>query len=148
MNVAGDICFSVLAQANIAQPHESYLESVCRSAGPANCLIIVTTGLAVFIGACFVAAKCRRPSVIASYLFFLPLPLIVAFYGAVEGQMHSLIVLSSSPEVQPSASQIAAGVASALSPLFVAMTVTFPSYLVLVIGLMFCAAKAGKHSAD
>ena len=148
MNVASTTCSFLLAQANVAGPHETYLQSIFRSAGPGACLLILSSGLAIFIGACFVAAKCRRPSSIAAYLILLPLPLVLAIYGALEGQMHSLIVVSSRPEAQLSTPQIADGVAAALSPLFIAITVVFPSYVLLAIVLILRTAKASKGSPE
>ena len=116
MSIAGT-AFSLLllAQVNIGGVPESYLGSLYRSVGLVETLLIVSAGLALLVGACWVVFKNRRPSVIAAYLVFLPLPLILGSYGPLEKQIHSLIVLSRSPTVQPFASQIAAGIASAFS---------------------------------
>ena len=142
MDISNATCSFLLAQANVPGAHESYLEAIYRLVGPVEFLLILSTGLAVFIGACLVVTKCRQPSTIASWLVLLPLPLIVSIYGLLASQIQSLIALSLSPAVQPSASQIAAGVAAALSPLFLGITVTFPSYLILAIGLVFRTFKA------
>jgi hypothetical protein len=58
-----------------ARPPEPYLVWMIRSLGLFGFLSLLT-GLAVFVGACFVVYLARRPAVIASYLVFLPLPLI------------------------------------------------------------------------
>jgi hypothetical protein len=139
----------VIAGANVAGPHESYLESIYHSAAkPGGCLLTLPIGLAVFVGACIVAVKCRRPSVIASYLIVLPLPLIVGIWGAIEGPMHSLIIMSLCPTVQPSTPEITAGVATTLSTLFISIAVTLPSYLLVATVLIVRTAKAGRGSAE
>jgi hypothetical protein len=146
MNVTYTACTFLLAQVAVAGSHESYLQSVLHSAGPSACVWVLATGLAVFIGACFVAARCQRPSVIAAYLTLLPLPLIIAIYGAIEASMHSLIIMSSSPAVQPTSTEIAGGIATTLSQLFLSITVTLPSYLLLAIVLIRRTVRAGKGS--
>jgi len=122
---------------------ESYLQAFCRAVGPSDCVVVLLAGLAVFAGACFLVAKCRQPSVIASCLIFLPLPLLIALFRALGKQVEGLLTLSAS-SVQPSTAQIAAAVASGLAPLFLALMVTWPSYLVFAVGLVVRTVNHSK----
>jgi uncharacterized protein (DUF983 family) len=143
MNVPNLIGWLPIAAVNAVGARESYFQALMNSAGRATCLVILTIGLAAFIGACFVVAKCR-PATIASCLVLLPLPLIVSVFGLLGGLVQSLLVLSASPESQPTTAQFATAAAASLSPLFLWFTVTLPSYLVLGIGLVLRTLKAGK----
>jgi hypothetical protein len=148
MNISGVASSILIARANVAAAQKAYFEWFFAALGPGNCAWLLSVGIAVFLGACFVVVKSRRPSVIASYLVLLPLPMIVGLWRVLAGQISSLSVLSLSPAAVANLSgcNIAAGVAAGLLPLFVALMVTFPSYLVLAAGLMFRTAKAGKGS--
>jgi len=143
MNIPNAIGWLLIAEVNAVGARQSHFEALVSTAGLARCLVIFAIGLVLFIGACFVVAKCRR-AVIASYLVLLPLPLIVSVFGLLGGLVQSLIVLSASPESQPTASQFAAAAAASLAPLFLWLAVTIPSYLVLGTGLVFRTLRSGK----
>ena len=111
----------------------SFAAWIIRVSGLAG-LMVMASGLAVFIGACLVVIRSRRPAVIKAYLVFLPLPLMFGVYGALKGNISSLSVVAMS-EVTLTSSEIAGGVAESLLLPFEAMTVIFPSYFVIAIGL-------------
>jgi hypothetical protein len=84
----------------------------------------------------------RRPAVIAAFLVFLPLPLLIAVYFALSAPISSLSVIAATDAV-PKASEIAGGVAGQLLAPSVAMLVSLPSYIVLALGLLVRTIQAG-----
>jgi hypothetical protein len=144
MNVLNVVGSLVIAQIHAVGARQSYFAGVIDAAGRAQFLVILTIGLAAFVGACVVVAKYRRPSVIATCLVVLPVPLMVSVFGLLLGLVRSLIVLAASPEAQPTTSQFAAAAAASVSPLLLWFAVTIPCYLVLGIGLVLCTLKARK----
>lgn len=128
----------------------SFLSWALKSLGTFHGLTVVLAGVAVFAGACFAVAASRRPAVIASCLILLPLPLMVGVCGALKGQIASLAVLSmsSAAAAKLSGPDIAGGVAAGLLPLFVALLVTWPSYLVLAAGLIARTALFKTGSSE
>jgi hypothetical protein len=137
-DVAQALAGVLLAQVPAAAAPKTFFAWARESLGPFHSLAILSAGVAVFVGACLVVAKSRRPAAITSYLILLPLPFMVGLTRALSGQIGSLAVLSLSPEAvaQLSGSDIAGGVAGGLLPLFVALMVTWPSYLLLAVGLI------------
>ena len=63
---------------------ESYASWVIRCLGIFG-LSTVLAGVAIFIGACLVVCLAHRPAVIAAYLVFLLLPLLLGALGAFGG---------------------------------------------------------------
>jgi hypothetical protein len=106
-------------------------------------LLSLLAGLAVFVGACFVVARARRPAVIASYLVFLLLPLLFAILGGLKGAVASSAVLAGA-EVEIKQWEVFAGISQALLMLLMALMVTIPSYFVIAIGLFVRTLQAQK----
>ena len=131
----------LLAQAH-APTAESYASWMFRSLGFFGFLSLLT-GVAIFVGACLVVFVARRPAVIASYLVFLVLPLLLAAIGALKGNLASFVVLASA-DIEIKQSQIFAGLSETLLPLSCALTVTLPSFLVLAIGLFVRTLRANE----
>lgn len=129
----------LLAQAH-APAGESFASWLVRSLGLCGFLALLA-GAAVFVGACLVVFLSRRPAVIAAYLVFLLLPLLLAIIGALKGSVSSFAVLGAS-DIQIKQSQIFGGLAQALLLPLTALMVTFPSYLVIAIGLFVRALRA------
>jgi len=113
---------------------QSILSWMFQSLGIMYGTAIPLSGLVVFLGACLVVALSRRPAVIAAYLVFLPLPLLIGVLGSVHGLIasHSVIAMS---DVAPEPAAVAAGISTALFSTLAGMIVSFPSYFVLSIGL-------------
>jgi biopolymer transport protein ExbB len=80
----------------------------------------------------------RRPGVIASYLVFLPLPLLIGIFGSIQGFIASYSVIAASTST-PKPSEVAAGISTALFTSFVGLFVSFPAYFVLAFGLFLRA---------
>ena len=59
---------------------ESYAAWLVRCLGLFGFMTLLT-GAAVFLGACFVVFLARRPAVIAAYMVFLLLPLLLGILG-------------------------------------------------------------------
>ncbi len=115
---------------------ESYAEWVIRSLGVCG-LMTFLVGAVIFVGACVVVFRARRPAVIASYLVFLGLPLLLGILGAVTrpfGGPSAFTDVAQSDTTLPQW-QIFDGVSAVLLSLRVAIMVTLPSYFVLAIGL-------------
>ncbi len=112
---------------------ESYASWVIRCLGIFG-LSTVLAGVAIFIGACLVVCLARRPAVIAAYLVFLLLPLLLGALGALRGCVSSFAVIAVSG-VQLKQSQIFAGLSESLLFLLSALAITLPSYFVLAVGL-------------
>jgi hypothetical protein len=125
-----------------APPGEPYLIWMIKSLGFCG-LLSLLTGLAVFVGACVVVVRVRRPAVIASYLVFLLLPSLFAILGGLKGTVASFSVLARS-EVEIKQWQIFAGLSEALLPFLIALVLTLPSYLVIAIGLFRRTLQAQK----
>ncbi|MGA2032992.1 MAG: hypothetical protein ABSG68_12085, partial [Thermoguttaceae bacterium] len=122
----------LLAQALPPVP-QSYAAWMIQSLGLFG-LLMLLSGVAVFIGACLVVSLARRPAVIASYLVFLLLPLLFSAVGALKGSVASFAVLAVA-DVQIKQSQIFAGLSEALLLPLSALMITLPSYFVVAVGL-------------
>jgi len=126
---------ALLLLAQAGEPvNDSVLGWLARSLGPVYGLLIPLTGIAVFVGGLLVVAFSRRPAVIAAYLVFVPLPLLIALFGTIHGAIHSYLVIAMSV-TQPKPAEIAQGTSTALAASLVGIMATFPAYLVVSIGL-------------
>jgi hypothetical protein len=115
---------------------QSLLSWAFNALGPFYGLLIPAVGLAVFIGACVVVATSRRPAVIAAYLVFLPLPLLIGVFGSFHGFISSLSVMANSA-VTPKAREVAQGLSMGLFTTLLGLLVTFPSFFVWALGSFF-----------
>lgn len=117
---------------------ESYGQWVIRSLGICG-LMTFLMGAVIFVGACVVVFRVRRPAVIASYLVFLGLPLLLGILGAITRPFGAPadFPFTDVPltDVTVPQSRILDGVSGALLSLRFAIMVTLPSYFVLAIGL-------------
>jgi hypothetical protein len=91
-------------------------------------------GLAVLTGACVTVAKSRRPAVIAAYMAFTPLPLILAIFGFFKGSAASLSVLALS-DVKLQSSEVYAGLAASAFCMMFGLGVSTLAYSVTAVGL-------------
>ena len=123
----------VLAQMD-APVGRSRLAWMFEALGPFYGLVLPASGLAIFIGALLVVALSRRPAVIAAFLVFLPLPLLIGIFGSIQGFIASYSVVAMSP-VTPKPSDVAQGISTGLFSSLVGLMATFPAYFVLAIGL-------------
>ncbi len=113
---------------------QSYLAWMFQSLGFFYSVVLPGSALLVFLGAVILVAACRRPGVIASYLVFLPLPIMIGALGTVQGMIASYSVIAHST-MAPKPSEMAQGYSTALFTLLVGILLTFPSYFVLAVGL-------------
>jgi biopolymer transport protein ExbB/TolQ len=72
--------------------------------------------------------------VIASFLVFLPLPLLIGIFATVQGMIASYAVIAASTST-PKPSEVASGISTALFTVLIGLAVSFPAYLVLAFGL-------------
>jgi len=135
----------VLAQTN-GPVQRSLLSWMFNAIGLFYGLVLPLAGFVIFIGACLVVARSRRPAVIAAYLVFLPLPLLIGVYGSIRGFIASYSVIAMSTST-PNPAEVAEGISTALFTSLVGLMVTFPAYFVLAIGLftrtLFSQKKEG-----
>jgi hypothetical protein len=134
--------FSILGQFE-PPVQQSCFSWMFMALGPVYGLAIPLAGLGVFIGACAVVALSRRPAVIAAYLVFLPLPLLVGLFGSLHGSVTSSSVFAYY-HLNPRPGDIAAAISVALFSTLVGLGVTFPSYFVLAAGLFLRTVFSGK----
>jgi hypothetical protein len=121
---------------------QNYAQWVIMSLGLPGVLMLLSAA-GIFVGAWFVVFLGRRPAVIASYMVFLLLPLLLAAFGALKGCVSSFGVIALA-HVKVEQWQIFMGLSEALILPMMALTATIPSYLVLAIGLFvrtLCAAE-------
>lgn len=128
------------------EPQRSYLSWMFSAMGPFYGLLIPFVGFILFIGACLVVGANRRPAVIAAFLVFLPLPMMIGLFGSLQGFIASLLIMASAGTA-PKPSELAEGVSMGLFTTLVGLLVTFPGYLVLAFGLFFrtLAHKTSEH---
>ena len=94
---------------------------------------VLLAGFAVLVGACLVVALCKRPAVIAAYLPFVLLPLLIGIHGSVAGHYEVYEHFGRSEQIV--ASSLAAGEAESLHRLYLGIVATWPSFLVVAVGL-------------
>ena len=142
----------VLAQAEAAEPavRQSYLSWMFMSLGIYG-LVLPLLGFAIFVGACLVVTLNRRPAVIASYLVFVPVPLLLGVFGSVHGMISALSVVASLPSDASMPHLMAEGWATALFSTLVGFLVSAPAYAVVALGLFartLAAKPAGLVEAE
>jgi hypothetical protein len=123
---------------------QSYLAWIVQSLGPFYLLVLPLAGLVVFAGACLVVALSRRPSVIAAYLVFVPLPFLIGCWGSVTGIISSLQVIATAGTT-PKPAELSAGISTALFTTLVGMALCWPSYLLVSVGLFLRTIAAGRR---
>ena len=125
---------------------QSYLGWMFQSLGPVYGLALPLAGFAVFVGGCLVVLLSKRNSVVAAYLAVLPFPLMIGLLGTIHGMMSSFQVMGIS-SVAPRPADLAMGFSMALFSSLIGLLVTFPSYFVVVGGLLvrtMMAPRDGK----
>ncbi len=150
----GLVSVATAAQSGVARADdprmEPYFVWMIRCLGLYG-LLTLLSGVALFIGACVLVCVTRRPAVLAAYLVFLPLPFLIGLAGALKGCVASFEVFARSG-VEPKSSEILMGVTESLLTPMMALTVTFPSYLVIAFGLfiqvLLAKDRQGRHSAS
>ena len=91
-------------------------------------------GFAVFVGACLVVSLCKRPVVIAAYLPFVLIPLLIGIQGCVARYDDFYYMLSQGDKIH-TLSVLASPQSDALHALYSGLLATWPSLLVIAIGL-------------
>jgi hypothetical protein len=152
--VAGLVCCTcsqVMAQvpavlAQVDEPEQqSFLLWLLECLGLFGALAVLA-GMAIFFGSWIVVFATRRPAVIASYLVFLPLPMLLAVAGALKGLVgvFSVVAMSGTELKQ---THIMGALSETLVLPLSALLVTIPSLVVVGIGLFIRALLAEKGMA-
>ena len=118
-----------------AAVQQSVLSWAITSLGPVFAPLILGSGVLIFLGACVVVLFQRRPSVIAAYLVFVPLPWLMGILGTCWGGLQTLSAIAMS-EVAPKPSELAAGISTSLFSSLVGLVASLPAYLVVAMGLL------------
>ncbi len=126
---------------------QNYLTWMLSALGPVYALLLPLSGFAVFVGACVVVAQSRRPAVIAAYLVFLLLPVLIGVFSSLDGFISGFGVIARGGAT-PKASEIASGISMGLFTSLVGLLVTFPSYFVFAFGLFIRTVQAGKSDTQ
>lgn len=106
--------------------------------------LAVLVGAVLLVGAVFLVYLTRRPAVIASYLVFLLLPLLISIIGVLKGSVASFAALGMS-DMAFKQSALFAGLAECALLLLAALVVTLPAYLVVAVGLFVRTIQAGNR---
>jgi hypothetical protein len=110
-------------------------------------LLVYLAGPAVFYGACAVVFLSRRPNVIASYLVFLPLPLLFGVLGSLHRLITDFALIAAKG---PSFARgcVCGTVSEHLVLPLEALVLTIPSCLVLAVGLFIRTLRAKGQPTD
>jgi hypothetical protein len=103
-------------------------------------------GLVIFFGSLVVVFATRRPAVIASYLVFLPLPMLLAVAGALKGLVNVFSV-STISGVELKQTQITGALAEVLVLPLSALLTIIPSLIVVGLGLFVRTLSAERGIA-
>lgn len=126
--------FALILVQQIAPP-QSTLFWMLSALGDYSALLVLLSAAWIFAGAWYRVTSKQPPAALAAYMTLLPLPALMSVCGSLNGMISSLMVLSAAQELQITSTDIAAGVASDLLHLFVALLLTAPSYFLLVYSL-------------
>ena len=108
--------------------------------------VLPLAGFLIFVGACLVVGRNKRPSVIAAYLVFLPLPFLIGLFATFHGCILSFYHYSQY-DSRPSLELILGNLSLALFSSLVGLALTFPSLLVLAFGLLIRTIRS-EHSSN
>jgi hypothetical protein len=122
----------LLAQADEPET-QSFASWLIQSLGLFGFLALLSAVL-IFIGACAVVCLARRPAVIAAYVVFLPLPLLLAVMGALQGLVGAFGTVGRSG-IELKQGQTVGLLAEVLVQPLSALMLTLPSYLVIAVAL-------------
>ena len=126
--------------------NQSVLSWMFHSLGLFYGTVLPLTGFVIFVGACLVVGLNKRPSVIAAYLVFLPLPFLIGLFATFHGCILSFYYFSQN-DSRPSLELILGNLSLALFSSLVGLALTFPSLLVLAFGLLIRTIRS-KHSSN
>ncbi len=124
----------------------SLLQWAFMSLGWFYTLLFLVVGLGLFLGAVVVVIAARRPAVIAAYLPFLALPLLLGVWATAEGMIRSWAVIAYSTTT-PSPSEMAQGYSTALFSILAGVMATMPALMVTSIGLFLRTMLHGGREA-
>jgi hypothetical protein len=110
--------------------------------------VLPLAGFLIFVGACLVVGRNKRPSVIAAYLVFLPLPFLIGLFATFHGCILSYYHYSQYDSRPTHALELILGnICLALFSSLVGLALTFPSLLVLAFGLLIRTIRS-EHSSN
>jgi hypothetical protein len=109
-------------------------------------MLAVLAGVVIFFGSWIVIFTTRRPAVIASYLVFLPLPLLLAIAGALKGLVGAFSLVGMSG-VEVKQVQIIGALSEALVLPLSALLVTIPSLVIVAFGLFIRTLSTERGQA-
>jgi hypothetical protein len=124
---------SLLAQ-NPSLEGKSLFDLFIDRLGPLYGMGILFSGIGVFVGAWLVVSLSRRPAVIASYLLFVPIPLIIGAFWFL-AQLWDFSAMWSLFNTPPKSSDIFATLEYSLYGPIYGLLFTLPAYFVTSIGL-------------
>jgi hypothetical protein len=134
----------VLAQVDEPQDR-SFLLWVLQCLGLFGTLAALA-GLVIFFGSLIIVFATRRPAVIASYLVFLPLPMLLAVAGALKGLVNVFSV-STMSGIELKQNQITGALAEVLVLPLSALLTIIPSLIVVGLGLFVRTLSAERGIA-
>lgn len=122
---------------------QSYVVWIFSSLGP-FAVLLPLAGLLSFVLALIIVARGKGPMAAVALLLIVHVPMLIGFFGAVQGAINSYSVIAmSAVAVKPS--EVAAGISTALVSLMVGMVVTAPGYAVAALGGLARSFPAGSN---
>jgi hypothetical protein len=97
-------------------------------------IVVLSVGLAAFVGACLLVTTCKRPAVIAAYLPVVLFPLLVGVHGSVAMHYEFYDRLSKVSKIHDMSS-LADDQAQSAYMLYLGVLATWPAFLVVAVGL-------------
>jgi hypothetical protein len=135
----------LLAQEDYHRPSMNLLQWMYYSLGPFYLLLLCGSGFLVFAGALAVVALSKRPAVIAAYLVFVPLPLLIGVFATFDGFISAFAVVATA-SAQPKPSEVAEGISTGLFSMWFGLGAMFPGYFVTSVGLFVRTLLGGKSA--
>ncbi|REJ69284.1 MAG: hypothetical protein DWQ31_05280 [Planctomycetota bacterium] len=127
---------------------QSVLSWMFESLGSFHAFLLTFVSFVLFVAACVLVCSVRRPSVIAAFLVFVPLPLLLGLAGTLHQLIDSFRLAGIVDPTDPFGPEVTINVAATLVSTFVGLMLTFPSLIVLGLGLLLRTALWKPPSDD
>ena len=133
-------------QAEIEPVQQSYLSWIFNSLGLFYGTLLPLLALVTFAMTLVLVAKGKGPMVGPALLLIVPVPMLLGFFGAIQGAIKSCTVISLS-NVPVKASELALGISGALVLPMFGMLLMAPSFAVALFGMFLRSLLANSDQS-
>lgn len=117
-----------------AEPiRRSFLGFVCNALGVQYTILLPLAGLICFLLALILVLRGRGPMAAAGLILIVHVPFLLGVFAALQGGIASYTVIATSTTT-PKASDVAAGISTALVAPLVGMLLMAPGYAIAALG--------------